>query len=276
MIRSARRDPPAGAFAHPIHRPATGSDIDVPTARAALEALIPRLDASVDGRTGEAATAIALGQQAVELYRASVEIADSHANAAQLVDRGLVEVAILARWIEVAPERRMRLWLAEDDRNRMTSAAAYEIYLGRRSRPLVDVFDPAAEETMKANIREARMEGRREKDHVPQEGAVLPSIEIMSRAAEESWEAYRIAYRVLSPWTHAGGRSLVADEIEHRSDGRHIRPGTAYGPEQTIGLAIGALLLVIETVSRQAALGLEAEAAAIRNEFATWEPASAE
>lgn len=231
--------------------------------------MLPALDVPIDGRPGEQTTAIALGLRGTELYRAAVDLAGRHPNAAQALLRALVEVAILARWIEGNPALRVRLWLAEDDRNRLTATEGYESWVQRRGLSAVDVFEPSTERAMRADIEAARATGRRAGEPVPERGHVLPTLEAMARTAPELWEAYHLAYRVLSPWTHAAGRSLVGDELERRGDGTHLRAGRAYGEDATVALAVGTMFLVLETVSRQLGLGLEAEAAPIRDALAT-------
>ena len=159
--------------------------------------------------------------------------------------RTLLDVTILARWIEDDPNLRVKLWFADDRREQLLGEDLMRQYLERRelpqSPPPAD-WNPADAD---AEIQEARAAGRAAGIPLPRSGRrALPQIEQMVQAVPNLWEIYHVAYRHLSPVQHAGGRSFVKDAVERRDDGRHLKPGAPFDSGALRALAVPAVCML--------------------------------
>lgn len=257
-----RHGGPAGAYDRPVN---AETSFDGP---AIADRLAHRLDVPVDGMAAPAMVAVGLGLRARNLYRSIRHAGAADAIAAAAVVRALVEVGILIGWIEIDPVPRIRMWLAEDDRNRLIVADRTVELHGRRGRSLTPVFSDGDRATMRDAIAEARRLG--ESSGAPRRGSVMPSLEIMARAVPDLWELYEIAYRSLSPTTHTAPSSMAFDDFETRPDGVHLVTPPAYSIEAVSALAAGVICYVVESVSRQAGLDLEIEARDARLAVTRW------
>jgi hypothetical protein len=101
---------------------------------------------------------------------------------------------------------------------------------------------------------------------------VMLLINDMAKATGDSaiWEAYEIIYRVVSPWTHFGGRSLAHHEIELRSDGQHLVPKSPYTGAAIRAVAAPTMLVLLGSVSRICDLGFDREARILQDTIVLW------
>jgi hypothetical protein len=227
------------------------TSIDVPLARVSGE---------------EQVLVIGLGMRGWSLYRGFRHSVSGPSPLAAHVDlRALLDVTILARWIEDDPSLRVRLWFADDQRELLLATRLVHEYLERRGLPLPASptdWDPVA---IDAEIRGARAAGIAAGIPLGRRGRrALPTIEQMAHAVPHLWELYNVAYRLLSPVQHAGGRSFIKDLVEDRKDGRHLKPGAPFSQDALRALAIPAVCMLFASVSRQVGLGIEAECDVIR------------
>jgi hypothetical protein len=232
---------------------------------ARVERLVRALDVPIDGLPGAAAAAVGLGMRAGDLYESIRHAGSADGTAATILVRPIVEIAIVIRWIERDPNTRVRLWLAEDDRQRLLLEERVVEMHRRRGATLGPVLDPPIRAAIQREIDQVRALTSRRR------GPLLPSLEeMMADAAPDLWEAYEVAFRATSPAVHSAPRSMTNDRLEHRPDGMHLVPGTAWDPRSTEELATAVLCAVIEAVSRLARLPHEAVAREIRAELAAW------
>lgn len=84
------------------------------------------------------------------------------------------------------------------------------------------------------------------------------------RCGDDLWEAYNVAYRMGSPFTHSGGRGLEGHWIEEREDGHHIVADVTWTAVQVRAGAAPAYAMAIASASRQAELDLHSAADEIR------------
>lgn len=237
----------------------------------AAERALPGLAGALDtplARLGteERVVAIGLGLRGWSLYRGFRHALSGPSVLAAHIDlRAVLDVAILARWMEDDPELRVRLWFAEDQRDRLRGGELVAEFLRRRGRPPTAPSPNWDPEAMEAEIRSAREAGLAAGLPLPRNGRrCLPTIEQMVQTVPDLWELYHVAYRHLSPVQHAGGRSFVGDTVEDRADGSYLRPGTPFAAPGLRALSVPALCLLLASVSRQAGLGIEAACDAVR------------
>ncbi len=236
-----------------------------------LVALGSGLDRPLSGATEAAAVAIGLGMQAALVYEGVRQAcAAGSTTSAMIIVRALIEVTILLRWIEADRELHVRMWLAEDDRQRILAAEAFtELRTRRGLDPIVILTDDEVT-AMRATANNVRTEARRRREHLGDAGAVMPSIEHMARTTDDLWEAYSVVYRVASPWTHTGGRALSGHRIEARVDGPHLVPENGWTGMSIRALAAPAFAMALASASRQAGLALHSEADSIRVGLTVW------
>jgi hypothetical protein len=213
--------------------------MDMAAAIGRVEELCGAIDVPVDGWPAEAVAVLGIGLRGVGLARELVDLASKGtpqaSMAAAIIERPLVDLAITARWIEASPELHVRLWLAEDERNRLTLDDRYGEFNHRRDRSPVPRLGPVARAEMHKRIQLVRAAGLRAGVPIPEKkGALIPSLEERAKVLGYAyWEAYEIAFRGLSPWTHTSVISLVNDRLEQRADGTHLVPGPPHGSEPT-------------------------------------------
>lgn len=237
-----------------------------------LGRLVEKLDPLVIGMSVEQQIVLAIGRHADELYAGvQRECEAGEVATAMVLLRPVVEDAILVRWIERDLPLHGEMWQAEDRRNQLAGAAAFEELRRRRGRPL-SVFPSADAEAMKDDIKAIRRKAVAKHEPInPNMGSLLPAIEQMVDKTDNAlWEAYQIAYRSLSPYTHSGGRAFTGYRYDSRPDGIHLVVGHDWTPLQIKGLAATTFLMILESVSRVCGLGFEDEGAMIRNLVATW------
>jgi hypothetical protein len=223
------------------------------------------LSRPIDGLTRPQVVALGLGNRGWSLYRGFRHALNGPSlNAAHVDLRSVLDVTILARWMEVDPALRVRLWLAEDSRQQILGGDAYSELRQRRGNPSVEVFPPAERTAMKDEIASARTAAKLAGLAVGDAGSVLPNEYEMAREVDHLWELYNIAYRSLSPSMHAGGRSFVGDEVVKRADGHHLVHKSPFASAALRSLAVPTVCMLFASVSRQVGLGIEAECDAVR------------
>jgi hypothetical protein len=235
---------------------------EVLAAEKRLPALAAALELPIERLSGQPAfVAAGLGRRGWTLYRGFRHaLSGPTPTIAAAVDlRALLDVTILTRWIEDDPQLRIRLWFAEDDRHRLNGEKAIKEFSKRRGQPPPPPPDDDPAE-VRAEIDAVRQEGRAAGVALPKEGRVLPDLERMAHAVDHLWELYHIAYRILSPIVHAGGRSFTGDRIVRRQDGlRYLELGVPFDEASLRALAVPAICMLLASVSRQAGLGIETE-----------------
>ncbi len=231
------------------------------------------LDVPIEGKGRECALAIGLGLHARDLYRGLLrECATGGIATAMVTLRSLVEAAILVRWIEKDPPLHVDMYFAEDDRQRLAGAIAFDELRRRRSWPNREpVFPAELDRDMRTEIRRVRDRARRAGEPVREQGAVLPHVEQMADVNDTAlWEAYQVVYRIVSPWTHVGGRALVGHLLESRPDGTHVVPGALWTAASIKAIAAPAVAILIGGVSRICGLGVDGECRGIQDALTLW------
>lgn len=244
----------------------------LPHVESRLELLADRLDPPVDQLNAGQQIVLSLGLHGRELYAGVRQACTAGSVAtAMVVLRPAVEDAILVRWLESDLPMHSEMWLAEDNRNLLVGADAFEELRRRRGRPL-SVRSPDETVAMRGHIKSVRKKAVMKGEPInPDKGSVLPSVEQMVDLKDNAlWEAYQVAYRSLSPYTHSGGRAFVGYRYERRVDGTHLVAGHDWTTSAIRGLAATTFLLTIECISRVCELGIEDEAASMRDLVATW------
>jgi hypothetical protein len=238
-----------------------------------VERLATMIDVPIADRPPTQLVALGLALRVGELYRSIRHAGTADGTAAAIVLRTMVETTIVLRWFEDDPVNRIRIWLAEDDRERLTVADRTQTLHARRGREPLEVFTRQEVAAMKASIAAARrLPGARQvRGGASDSGSLLPPLEQIVRGIPDLWEAYEVAYRALSAVTHTAGRSLASHEIEQRPDGTHLVALPAWSIDATEALAGVVACVAIASVSRQAILGLEAIAQEIQVELTTWD-----
>lgn len=250
--------------------PVARLDIEVRRAETAIRAWFPALDAPVTSR--EQTVVVGLGLRGIALYRGLIHACSGPTPtiAAEADLRALVDLVILIRWIEMAPALHIDMWLAEDDRGRITLGEKWGEMHRRRGSSAGPAFTSEEVATMREGLAKVRAAARTAGEHVGEKGAMMPSIEHMAAATDDLFEAYQIAYRSLSPSSHSGARSFVRDTAEQRADGWHLKPSAAWEPLHLRALGVPLMCFLVASVSRQLSLNLETRADQFRVEFTKW------
>ncbi len=125
---------------------------------------------------------------------------------------------------------------------------------------------------MKATIKAVRSEAVADGQFPPKFNRLLPLIETMATETGDSaiWEGYQVLYRMVSPWTHFGGRSMSGHRVEPRPDGLHIVPTHAYGADAIRSLAAPTMLILLGSTSRICELGIDGETRILQNTIVLW------
>lgn len=145
------------------------------------------------------AFAVMQAQRARSLYRGLLALVDGPSlPSLYVLCRPLVEIAITLAWVRTDPEPRIRRWAAEQERRDLQLIQEMRA-LGRQG---VDWSD---EETLALEAqKEERISQLRDELGLAK-GALLPTLleQATEVGSQEASEAYSMAYRSLSPWTHA-------------------------------------------------------------------------
>jgi len=249
-------------------------DAETRAAERDLVRLFPALDAEILNPSDEQLLAFGFGLRGRELYQDVRGLVNRRAFvAAAALERVMLDVMIIARWLEVAPKLHMQMWLGEDARHSMMGLEAiaelHERRLGQRL-----PINKSDRERLMTTTSEARAAGLAAKEPIGKKKAasVLPAAWQMLEVAPDLWEAYRVAYPTLSAVVHAGGRSFVADRIviDRRGKAR-MRPGAPFDASSLRALAVPIMCSLLATVSRQCGLGIEGAADTLRIGYTVWQ-----
>lgn len=240
-----------------------------------LVALSLLLDVPLAGHTAAEGVSLGIVRQAVDLYLGILrELRSKGLVSAIVMTRSLTDAMILVRWMELDPDLHLRMYLAEDDRSRIAVAEAAGAFIQVANLASGgSVFSAEEVARMRLEIRTVRAEavarGQRISDDT---GSVLPSVEAMSVATADPVvdQAYKMVYRVLSPWTHFAGRSLVGHSIEERDTGKYLAMGSLWESWHIRLIAAMITGLLIEAGDRAARAGISAECAAVQQALAEW------
>lgn len=239
-----------------------------------IGALVGGLDRPVDAFAQPCVLALSIARQAGAVHRDLIALcAANRTTSALILLRPIVEAAILVRWLEVDPQLHTDMYLAEDDRSRLSAAPAITEFRRRREIPSSGpVFDPADAVRMRSEVERTKAKAIAAGRITKKSNRVLPLILDMAMATADTaiWEAYEIIYRVASPWTHFGGRSLAHHEFEKRPDGTHIEPRSVFGADAIRGVSAPTMLVLLGSTSRICGLGFETEARIIQDTLALW------
>jgi hypothetical protein len=242
---------------------------EVVAAERRLPALAARLEIPLARLRGEEqVVALGLGLRGWSLYRGFRHALSgpSPPTAAHVDLRALLDVMILARWIEADPPLRVRLWFADDQRERLLGTELVEEWMRRRGQTPPGRSADFDQSAIEDEIRTARADAFGAGIKLPRSGRrCLPTLDDMVKTVPDLWEAYHIGYRHLRPMQHAAGRSFVRDRTERRADGqRYLKPGTPFDLASLRALSVPTICTLLASVSRQAGLGIEAECDAVR------------
>jgi hypothetical protein len=237
--------------------------------------LAAALDVPIDGRSPESVLVLGVTRQAAEVYAVlRRECLLGETTSALVLVRAVVEAMILTRWLELDPGLHVALYQADDDERRLTAAKRWEELVQRRGNPLAKpVFAPQAAASMRDQIAIVRRRARDAGRKVGERG-LLPPLEQMATETHDTavWEGYQGIYRLVSPWTHFGGRSLVGHAFERRADGVHLSITAAYDPLSVRSIAAPSVAILLGSASRQCGLAIESECRAIQDAVAQWRP----
>ena len=125
---------------------------------------------------------------------------------------------------------------------------------------------------MKAFIKGVRMKARDSGEPLKEDGPLLPQLQQMALSTKDTaaWEAYEVLYRIASPWSHAGGRSLVGQRFEQRADGKHVVLGVDWAPIAVRALVAPTVAVLMGSASRICEIGLEDELRVLQDTLAQW------
>ena len=239
-----------------------------------IQALVASLDRPVEGLVQPCALTMGIARQAGAVHRDLMTLcASNRLTSPVILLRPIVEAAILVRWIEVDPQPHSDMYFAEDDRQRLSSAPAFVEFRRRRGTPMSGpVFTREVEVAMRKGVTAVKEGAIAAGKITKKSNRVLPLIQDMAKATDDSaiWEGYEVIYRVVSPWTHVGGRALSHYEPEIRSDGTHLVPVPPYDGQAIRALTAPTMLVLLGSVGRICGLGIEREARILQDTIAMW------
>lgn len=234
-----------------------------------LDEFLKRVDLPVDGMDGPAMVPVGLAMRGHDLYRGfKHSLSGAPLVTAAAILRSIVDLAILAAWLEQDPAGRVECWFAEDDRLSLIGVDAVVALNTRRGRSRANPISEAERAELAAGFEEFRPVARAA--GVPLgKTSLLPTVHDMAAAVPTAWELY-LAFRVFSPWVHASGRSFASDRLEGRADGTHLKRVFPIPKDGLRGMAATTMLYLLACVSRQIGLGWEAECDSLRLGLALW------
>jgi hypothetical protein len=247
------------------------ADLKLTRAERRLDELLRLVDVPVDGMSGPEMVPVGLAMRSQDLYRGfKHSLSGAPLVTAAAILRSIVDLAILAAWLEQDPEGRIECWFAEDDRMSMIAVDAVVELSERRGRKRPNSYTDEERAELLAGFEEIRPIARAA--GIPlRKPSLMPTTYEMAAAIPTAWELY-LAFRVFSPWVHASGRSFASDELEQRKDGTHLKRGFPFPKEALRGMAATSMLYLMACTSRQIGLGWEAECDALRADLAVWTP----
>jgi Family of unknown function (DUF5677) len=236
--------------------------------------LLNGLDHPIDGLPQPPVLSLGIARQAGDVYRSLLGACNrNELTAAMVLVRPIVEAAIVVRWIEVDPQPHTDMYFAEDDRQILGAAPILREQRRRRGLATAEPIIPKATEAeMKASVQRVRSEAIAAGRLPPKFNRLLPLVETMATETHDSaiWEGYQVIYRIVSPWTHFGGRSLAGHTTEARSDGTHLVPAHVYDASAIRSLTAPTMLVLLGSLSRLCDLGVDGETRLLQDTIALW------
>lgn len=233
----------------------------------------PAFDLPIEGRTEAQAFAIAFALRGIGYYEDAMRLAPRSPEAAVGLVRSLIDLTILARWIEGAPSRRLALYKAEDDLGRVKMSRDYDAIRATRGHPPATPFTPQEIWRFDRRAHWLRRLAVHYKERVSPKDSdpLVPSIRARAELGGDEREQY-FMFGMLSKQVHLAGRSFVGDRLERRTDGHHLRPKAAVAADLIRGVAVPAIAMLLASASRQLDLGLEVALDDLRLRLARWDP----
>lgn len=208
--------------------------------------------------------AIVLGHRARTFFLA-VRRAKTDAEA-QVLTRPLAELVVLIEWLAHDPETRVPLWVAESLRMDLVyiQAVSTKTQFAARMKPVVD------QTAEKQGIVDRQRRGAIDAGltWVGERGPLIPSLDHMASSvnSETSREAYNIAFRATSPWTHVSAGTF-AEGLRGDPDGittNFVGDSSTQWIPGLRALAATSFSIILRRVSRVANLGIEADCANVQ------------
>lgn len=228
--------------------------------------LIPVFDPVVDGMVEHRLVALGLAHRGIDLRNGVYREATESTATASVLLRSLADLLILVRWIELAPRLHARLWLVDDDLDRIAALEAVGGSLRQKG------YDVPEVETLVRLSATTRCFSRLRKLAIqsgvgPARDSLLPTIR---RRAQQvpglERELYDQGIAVLSPATHSGVMSFVTTYAP-QPDSHHLRlAGQPMTDRSLKSLADSLTCGILASVSRQLELAVEGKLDAIRAE----------
>jgi hypothetical protein len=245
------------------------ADLKLTRAERRLDELLRLVDIPVDGMEGPAMVPVGLAMRGHDLYRGfKHSLSGAPLATAAAILRSIIDLVILAAWLEQDLEGRVECWFAEDDRLTLVGVdEVVELNL-RRGRTMPNPISKEERTELAAGFDELRPYAR-DAGVLLGKTSLLPTVHDMAAAVPTAWELY-LAFRVFSPWVHASGRSFAGDGLEARADGTHLKRAFPIPKNGLRGMAATPMLYLLACVSRQLGLGWEAECDALRLDLAVW------
>lgn len=232
-----------------------------------IETLHPALD-FIGHSTPTAIIALAFGHRARSLYLGILHaIAGPSEATAQIALRVLVEQTITLPWLLLNRDVHPFLWKAEQERHLRSIIRDAPTKAGTRfAAGLAAQMPPDAIAVLDARISESRSLAAAKGVAVRPNGSLLPSIADMAAqvGTPEAKEAYHVAYNMMSGWTHSGAGGLG---LTFTPDGIVLADGPVEDDAPIRAMAAKSYLYVLTIVSREAGLGIEDEAEALRQQL---------
>lgn len=163
-----------------------------------------------------------VGHRSVSLYPNFLHSLGSPADIAPLLAlRPLVEAAILAKWISLDPKLHGELWFAQSEDRDITAIREQEKHLGisvQTGTPTELITESIDEKTAWRDeaIKHGKAAGKRYGDRA------MPSLDRLVKEIEDQdpghkiamRQAYDVAYRSISPWTHTEAASFKYTAVQ--------------------------------------------------------------
>lgn len=209
-----------------------------------------------------------LGHRATSLYRNFVHSLDSPADIGPaLAIRPLVEVAILAKWVSLDPGLHGELWFGQSDARDVTAMRETERHLKVRERAGVDPAVILEDLRQRAASRDEAAE-RATKAGKKYGGKPMPPLDQLVMEVEKTdpghhvaiRQAYDLAYRAMSAWTHSEATSMKS--TASGTAGALVWHGdvSPFPPEPIHVMAAMMYAYVLEVVGAAASDGSDVEA----------------
>lgn len=230
-----------------------------------LEELAGRIPSPAGAPSIAAVAAGMLAGRARDIHRGFVHALDGPSVIAPvLLGRPLVELAILARWIQDDPQPRFEQWVAHSEAN---DAKAIGQLLEHLPRPAGDPFGPDAVQPA-LDAKRDRVDSVRTTT-TRLKGNLRPGLSEMITAIVDGdpnealamWQAYDLGYRGTSPSTHSEAASFKQNLVEEPDGSLSYIEAPPIELELLRFLAAACFAFAIEAAGRMAGLAEVADTA---------------